>query len=517
MKVKKVCILGGGTAGFSVAAVFAKYAEMVSANLDITVVYSSEIGKIGVGESTLLSINDLFNYLGLKDEDWMKECNATYKTSISFENFYKKGSSFQYPFGDMRLFGQLHLRKWFQLKEYYPDIFSPEVFARYILPHTRMNEKNRLTEEQDIYGYNFDLISAYHFDTHLLSKFLRKYAEDRGVKFIDDFYKESVLDSKGNIEKIICENNTIDSDIFFDCSGFRSLLLNGVMKEEFIDYNHTLINNRVVRAKIPYTNKEKQLKNYTNCVALDNGWCWEIPLWDSLSVGYVHSLKFASEDAIRDEFKKHCLEKHSIDIDKENINIDIINYKTGRYKRGWVKNVIGVGLAYGFLEPLESTGILTLLQNTFRALELLSKRDLFWTNVDRDMFNHGVAAEVDSLRGFVEMHYAFSSRDDSEYWRYVTEDIEYPKEFQTTYYDIMQMTIINRDYFVGNTGIPFIISGMNYSHFSPACIKNEPESEDITQMKELFVKEDERLYSIVEKYPSTMKFLEQKIYGKENS
>lgn len=512
MKVEKICILGGGTAGFSVASMFARYKEIDNKNLDITVVYSSNIGNIGVGESTLFSINDFFHFLGLKDEDWMKQCNATYKTSISFENFYKKDTQFQYPFGMVAFEDSQYATKWFEMKDHFPEIFTPDTFARYLLPWTRLNEENKLTDNNDIPNYNFDNLSAYHFDTHLLAKFLKQYCIDRGVKFIDDVYTHSILNDDGTIEKIVCNENTIESDLFVDCSGFKSLLLEQVMGVEFIDYNHTLINNRVVRTKIPYSDKETQLKNYTNCVALDNGWCWEIPLWDSLSLGYVHSLKFSSEEEILKEFKSHCKQK-GVKIDDDDISI--INYKTGRHDKGWVKNVVAVGLSYGFLEPLESTGILTLLHNGFRLIEMLSKRDLFYTDIDRNIFNYTVAKEIDNLRGFIEIHYALSQRDDSDYWRYVTNDIDYQSNENINYFSVMEMTVTTRNYVenysVGN-GLAFVLAGMGYSHYSPAFNKLTKPSEELIFRKNRFVEEDKEYKKVLSTYPSTCQFLKQKIY-----
>jgi len=509
MKINKICIFGGGTAGFSLACLLARFKEVSKVDLDITVVYSSDIGTIGVGESTLLSINDLFRYLNLKDHEWMPKCNATYKTSIAFENFYKKDTTFQYPFGNILPRDYAYINKWFELKEHYPHIFTPDTYARYLVPHTRLNERNKLTDKKEIPGYDFQYQSAYHFDTGLLSKFFREYAEFRGVKFIDDLYEESVLDFEGNIEKIVCKNNEVHADLFYDCSGFKSLLLEKVMNSEYIDFNETLINNRVIRAKIPYTNKEEQLKNYTNCVALDNGWCWEIPLWNCLSIGYVHSLKFSSEEEVMEEFIQRC-KKHGVD----EVETSIINYKTGRHKKGWVKNVIGVGLAYGFLEPLESTGILTLLINSFKSRELISKRNLFYTNVDRDAFNMSVAKEMDALRGFVELHYAYSSRDDSDYWRYVTDGVPYSMDTNSDYYNSLYLSSVERKYILPgmSSGLPFIMGGMNYSVFSPAFTHIEPETEELIQRKNAFLQEDREYYNLIKKYPSSMEFLQEKIY-----
>jgi hypothetical protein len=200
-------------------------------------------------------------------------------------------------------------------------------------------------------------------------------------------------------------------------------------------------------------------------------------------------------------------------VDINTNDVTVINYKTGRHEKGWVKNVISVGLSYGFLEPLESTGILTLLHNSFKALEMLSKRDFNYTNVDRDIFNYTVAKEIDFLKGFVEMHYAFSSRDDSDYWKYVTEDINYPKTEDTEYFRIIKQTVDTRKYVNHNgVGSSFILAGMGYSHYSPAFNKRQETYQELYQRKEVFEKEEEYYTNMITSYPSTMQFLEQNIY-----
>ena len=354
MKVKSICILGGGTSGFAMSAALARYRELSGIDFDIQVVYSKSIGSIGVGESTILEINKLLDYLGLEDKDWMKECNATYKTSIRFEDFYKKGRYFHYPFGKIKKErnNPSVLNEWFIKKDTFPDIYTPERAATFFIPHTILAEKNKLFNNSD---YDLKKNTAYHFDSHLLGKFLEKYSKKRGVKVVEDNFYGISPNEDGSIKSLVCDRDIYSADLFIDCSGFRSLLLGTMMGEKYISYSDTLINNKVLRAEIPYKNKEKELKNYTNCVALKNGWCWEIPLWDKMSVGYVHTNRFADEKEIEQEFFEHVGE----------VDYDTIEFKTGRYERGWVKNVVAVGLSYGFVEPLESTGIETTLINIF--------------------------------------------------------------------------------------------------------------------------------------------------------
>ena len=514
MHVNTICILGGGTSGFTVASILARYREVSGLNFSIKLVYSKDIGTIGVGESTLLSINDLFNYLNIKDSEWMKECNATYKTSIRFEDF-NKGTYFQYPFGDIdpRRSNASGIRQWFISKEVDSEVFSPERASLYFLPHTILAERNKLTRD-GIDGFDFDRNTAYQFDAHKLGNYLRKYAEGLGVEVIDDRFIGSLRDENGFLTDLVCKDGTYDADLFIDCSGFKSLLLGGELKEEYISFKDTSINNKALRAKIPYTNKEEQLKSYTNCVALENGWCWEIPLWDGMSLGYVHSDKFATEEEIKREFVNRY----------GNIDCELIEFKSGVYERGWVKNVIGVGLSYGFIEPLEGTGIATTLDNSFRMLECLSKRDMNYTSIDRDLFNYSIKKRMYSYRGLLDMHYYLSTRDDSKYWRHVTNEIDYAYDDDpfSMYNQFCVDTMIRRDYSQLNTtaGALFIVTGMNYSCFSSAITQAEISIDNnilLDSNTTLFKDYLKSLEDRVKELPSTFNFLSNHIYGEENN
>ena len=509
MNIREVCILGGGTAAIFTASVLARLKELGTdnhtKNLKIKCVYSDKIGTIGVGESTLQSINIFFKYLGLNDNEWMKFCNATYKISIRFEDFYKKGTYFHYPFGDAIQPYENYLNDWFILKEKYPKIFKQNTFSDYALPHTRMCELNKLTNQDFVAGQNFENNTAYHFDTHLLNDYLKSYCKKRGVEFIVDEYIDSDLDDSGYITKLNCKNNTIRSDIFIDCTGFKSLLLGKLMNVNYVSFSETLINNRVVRAKVPYKNIKTQLKNYTNCFALNNGWCWEIPLWDCMSVGYVHSTKFSNEEQILDEFFNHT-KKYT----KEKIDYSIVDYKTGRYEKGWVKNVIGVGLSYGFLEPLESTGILTTLHNVFELLDILSKRGLQYTKIDQDIFNYSVNKKIDDLRGFIELHYALSSRDDTDYWKFVTNEISYDSY---DYNSFLYSTVVDKMYHsnINFSGMAYLASGMNHSPMCDARMKID--NENYSKLRDNYVKNNRIVDNFLKKQSSTYEFTKRHIYS----
>lgn len=514
MQVKNICILGGGTAGFGISSMLARYRELSGLDFGIKVVHSEEIGRIGVGESTLININDFFGYLGLRDSDWMSKCNATYKTALKFTDFYKKETEFYYPFG--RIDPKVDVSKWFVSKDLYPGLFTQDKASLYFIPSSILSLRNKLTDQLTGKGFDFDSSTAYHFDAHLVGNFLKEYSEKRGVEVIDDKFYGTEQDKYGNIESIVCDNGSYHADLFIDCSGFKSLLLGKAMMEKYVPFSDTLINNKVLRAKIPYSNKEEQLKNYTNSVALDNGWCWHIPLWNHISVGYVHTNQFATEEEIEQEFFEHVGE----------VEYETLTFRTGRYDRAWVKNVVALGLSYGFIEPLESNGISSTIKNFFSLTEQLFKRDLHVTQVDRDIFNNKVGNEnIDPLRTFVELHYILSLRNDTDYWRYTTEVINWfgSNTSGFSYETFLKDVSIDRSYPTENHLYPthlFTAAGNDYSFVPKDAIINPVARKDLIDQFNIqpleFQGQLDELEDFVKSFPSTYKFLAENIYQHES-
>lgn len=500
--INKICILGGGTSGFFTAAVLAKYAKNNNLNLKIECVYSSKIGIIGVGESTQLNINDVLQFLNLKDEDWMTKCNATYKTNIAFESWSEVGKQFFYPFGTIGDNNNI----FFELLATFPDKIDRYQFSRFAFFHSRLAEFNKLTDEE----WNFDGLTAYHFDTHLLSKLLLNYCKENGVEFFDDEYV-SCKQNEDGIEYITCKDSGDHyADLFVDCTGFKSLLLGKELKVPYKTYSDTLINHRALICKVPYVDKNNQLKSYTNNVTMNNGWCWEIPLWDGMSLGYVHSLKFSDEEEIRKEFETFILDKYQVTPE----NIRSLDFITGRHESGWVKNVVAIGLSYGFIEPLESTGIHLGLNNLYRLIEIISSQKVI-NSFDKKLFNYSVNFEMDRQKGFIDMHYAAAHRCDTPYWKHIINEIEYDWESLNCKHSL-NMTILDRDYssdFYG--GLPFILAGNGYSPYNPGFLKKEEIEIWADIRKNEWLKLDAELNEKVEKFKTTFEFLKEKIYTDE--
>ena len=494
MITKSICILGGGTAGFMCAAVLSQYVKNSNVDLKIKCVYSSKIGIIGVGESTQLAINGIFQFLKLSDKNWMPKCNATYKTNVRFENWAEE--PYYYPFGDMT--GE-DVSQFLVMMDLFPEEIKRTQFARHVRGSSRFAELNRLSDE----GWDFNELTSYHFDTHKLSSLLYDIGLENGVEYIDDVYVDSTLDNDGGIDFISCEqtgNHT--ADLFIDCTGFKSLLLGEKLEVEYISYSNTLINNRVISAKIPYQNKEEQLKSYTNNVAMKNGWCWEIPLWDGLSVGYVHSTKFATEEQIHKEF----VDRYSVEPNSP------IYFKTGRYKNAWVKNVVAVGLSWGFIEPLEATGLASVVNNIFRLLETLST-NLAINSFDKHAYNRACNLELDGLKTFIDMHYAAVHKEDTEYWNYVTNIIEYPWDQRNCGRSI-ELIMGDRDFSNKqiNGGLPFILVGSGYGPNSPGFIDALGDKKHYERFKDAWLSYDLEMTDIFLNFPTTFEYTNKKVY-----
>ena len=413
MKINSICIVGGGSSGWMTAAALSKNFP----NIDFTLV-ESDINPVGVGESTLGSFNRFLRYLGLEDKDWMPHCNATYKTSIAFKNFREgNGERFQYPFGDYVT--EYDTNFIYYLRHHYPEFYPPEEAARFINFQTFLAESNRFTND-GIEGttYNSKKNVAYHFDAALFGKFLKeKIAIPNGVKYFNDKISYCTKDEKGNIKALHTDKgNSFTADLFIDCTGFKSLLLGKFMGVPFKDYSDWLFNDTALATQIPYIEKNEQMRSWTDCIAMSNGWVWEIPLWNRIGTGYVFSSKYITPEDAEVEYRDFLSKQHSKEI-ADKAKFKLIKIRHGRHDNAWEKNVVGVGLSYGFIEPLESTGLMTTHENILTLGDILSNIN---NNVvgqkDRDLLNYYINSLTDSMMVFVNMHYYLSSRSDNLYW-----------------------------------------------------------------------------------------------------
>jgi len=460
-KTDKIIILGGGSAGWMTAATLInQFPEK-----DITVIESPNVPTVGVGESTLGQINPWLDMLGIEDEDFMPHTDASYKLSIRFEDFYKKGDGgFHYPFS-RPVENNLTMGKqqWFIKKYLNPEIKQSD-YATWVYPNMSFVNNNTLSknEKQEIPGFRFKYDTAYHFDAAKFGLWLQEqYCKPRGVKHIQEEIemRRIVQDSDANIVSL----NGYEADMFIDCTGWKSILLGQTLNEPFNSYSDLLPNNKAWATRVPYKDKEAQLEPYTNCTALGNGWVWNIPCWHRIGTGYVYSDKYVSDEEALAEFKKHLDEKGH---DYSESTFNSIKMRVGIHSRIFVKNVCAIGLSAGFIEPLESNGLLSVHEFLINLVKIM-KRDSVISQWDKDSFNVTCKNFFDEFTEFVSFHYALSHRTDTEYWRDITNKSFHEKRLNDNSLVLnMKAMMIEEDFYKSTGGAHCIATGMNYDAVS---------------------------------------------------
>ena len=457
----------------------------------ITLVESPDIPKMGVGESTLGRFNYYLEQLELKDEDWMSKCDATYKTSIRFKNFREgKGEKFQYPFG---YWDCDNFVNFFNLQKLYgKEIYSTEEFARFCNKNTYFADYGKINDKIPNSTFDFNIDVAYQLNANKFGVYLRDHiAVPNGVRHIYGNVNQ-IVRKNGVIESIITDHHAILADLFIDCTGFKSLLLDS----EFISFNDQLFNDKAIATHIPYTDKETQMKTYTDCVGMNSGWSWTIPLWNEMSTGYVYSSQFISDEDAEKEFREH--------LNGYDGEFKYINIKHGKHKEAWVNNVVAIGLSYGFIEPLESTGLLTTHENIVYLCKVIHLSEMLKGSInqsDISRFNNQVDQKTEDLKNFTIWHYILSSRDDTPYWRAYKDvkikGINNPKEIISK-----MLSDINGE----PDGLLYIGVGMNYQPY------NIPVFEDIHSQ---YIIDRENMIQWVKQQPSHYQYLKENIYSSD--
>ncbi len=398
-----VVVVGGGTAGWMTAAAVAK---LLPHKASVHVVESEDIGIVGVGEATLPHIRAFIQRLGLDEAEFMARTGATFKLGIEFRNWGKIGDSYIHPFGAFGtdVAGVPFHQYWLRMKETAGPIsdYSAPVCA------ARANKFSPPDTDPRSLGSTFGY--AYQFDATRFAPWLREVAEASGAMRTEGRIVDVRLnDETGNVASLLLANGeSVCGDLFIDCSGFRSLLLGGALEEPFENWSHWLPCDRAVA--MPTQHASGPLAPYTSAIAMDAGWRWRIPLQHRVGNGYVYASAFCDESSAMDALKR-AVEAPSLAEPRP------LRFRAGRRARSWVKNCIGVGLAGGFLEPLESTSIYLIQVAIMQLVELFPENPI--ADIDRDEFNRVVDLEYDRIRDFLILHYHATTRDDTPFWNYV--------------------------------------------------------------------------------------------------
>jgi tryptophan 7-halogenase len=403
--IKKYVILGGGTAGWMTAAALARFIN--SEYTEIILIESDSIGTIGVGEATIPHIRVFNDLLGIEEPDFMRAVNATYKLGIRFSGWGNSKSDYYHPFGNhgFPINGLGFHHYWLGAKKSGADI---EPFDLFSMANVLAREEKFIYPSSDPDDVLSTFSYAYHIDATAYAKLLRSYAEARGVIRIEGEVTSVAKNQEtGFIESLrLVSGQCIEGNLFIDCSGFRSRLLGQELGIEFESWKKWLPCDTALA--VPAAGGSV-MQPYTHSSAKKAGWCWRIPLVHRIGNGHVFSSEFTSRDEALDELNNNFSEE----ILRDPI---LIKFEAGIRKKTWEKNCVAIGLACGFLEPLESTSIYLIEVAILKLLELLPIDNKGYSLEEKE-FNRQMENEYLKVRDFIILHYALNQRTE-DFWQY---------------------------------------------------------------------------------------------------
>ncbi len=413
--IEKVVIIGGGTAGWIAAAALSK---LLGQTVAITLVESEAIGTVGVGEATIPQIRRLNAMLDIDEDEVVRATDSTFKLGIEFSNWGQIGERYLHTFGDPGInLGNLHFHQYWLR---YSAEGGTDSLWDYSL-HNQVAYAHKFGRMEKIGNTSMTgLAYAFHFDASRYAQFLRKSAEAGGVRRREGRVVDVALNTEsGHITHVTLNSGElIEGDLFIDCSGFRGLLIGEALGVGYRDWSHWLPCNRAIAVACEPT---APLLPYTKATAHEAGWKWRIPLQHRTGNGHVFCDSFTDEDTATRQLIDN-LDASPIAEPR------LLQFTTGRREQFWYKNCVSLGLASGFLEPLESTSIHLIQSNVSRLIELFPTKAFAPPHAAE--YNRQVGHEFDLIRDFLILHYHQTQRDDSEFWRYCA-NMDVPDSLRT--------------------------------------------------------------------------------------
>ena len=402
--LKKIVIVGGGSAGWMTAAALS---DALGSSCDITLIESEAIGTVGVGEATIPPIRTFNQRIGIDEATFLKETAGSYKLGIQFVDWSRKGHAYFHPFGQYGAeFDKVPFYHYWMRESLSGKLEGPIDDFSMCWAMAKAGKFAHPEADRRKIQSTFDY--AYHFDAGLYAAFLRRLSEARGVTRIEGKVIDVTMrGDNGHIESVsVDDGRTVDGEFFIDCSGFRGLLIEGALEAGYENWQRWLPCDSAIA--VPCA-KQETITPYTRSTAKQGGWQWRIPLQHRTGNGYVHCSEFISEDDVRDELMSS--------LDGEPLaDPRTLHFVTGRRRRFWDKNCVAIGLSAGFMEPLESTSLHLIQYGILRLIALLP--DTAMSPLLAREYNSQTTAEYERIRDFLILHYKATTRDDAELWRY---------------------------------------------------------------------------------------------------
>lgn len=385
-QVKSLTVVGGGTAGLITAIIL-----KIRCNIDVTVIHSSNIGIVGVGEGSTEHFSEFMKFANIKPSEIINECDATFKTGVLFENWSNKKYMHSVWSDYSSNFGQYFNIYAKQISEN-KDIFFPKYLYDNLCPKDFILDFD-----------NFPKVNQYHFNTFKLNDFLIKIAKKNNITFFDDEIKEVILKEDGYIDELIGIKQKYRSDFYIDATGFQKILMNK-LDNKWISFANYLKMKSAITFPIDDLENKKNYNIWTLSKAMSAGWRFQIPVVGRTGNGYIYDSDFINADQAKLEVEKDL--GHKVEIKKH------FNFDPGMLENIWKKNCVAVGLSGSFFEPLEATSIGLSIQQSFLLMHKIANYD---DKVIND-YNKNIKEVIENIRDFIVLHY-INNKNNTEFWK----------------------------------------------------------------------------------------------------
>lgn len=407
-EVKRIVVVGGGTAGWLAANHLAKKLKPAETPLEVVLVESASIPNIGVGEGTVPAIRSTLKYLGISETEFIRRCDVSFKQSVKFVDWnWQPGQTEGNYYHHLFDFPSIQLN---DPTESWLRAAMPGAYADYTSFQGRLIDAGLAPKSIKHAEYEGLSSYAYHLDANKFSELLAEHAVDKlGVKRQFADVTGVVLADDGSIECLKTDDGEdILGDLFVDCTGFSSLLLGKYLDVPFRDLSHILLVDKALAVQCPYSVQDGDIPGFTRATAKASGWVWDIGLRSRRGVGYVYSSRHEAKTQAEDNFRSY--------LQRDDLEFREIDMRVGRREKFWHKNCVAIGLSQGFVEPLEATGLL-MFDATAKMLADLFPYVREQLPLAEKQFNEKVDYAWDRVVDFIKLHYCISQRDDSEFWR----------------------------------------------------------------------------------------------------
>lgn len=425
--IKEIVIVGGGTAGWLTAGILAaEYKNNLALGMQITLVESPEVSTIGVGEGTWPSMRATLRKIGISEADLVTQCAASFKQGSKFVGWRTglEGDAYHHPFTIPNGYLECNLVAAWQAQ------FSHLPFADVVSVQNYVSESGRSPKQFTTPEYAGAVNYGYHIDAGKFGELLQKHCTSRlGVKHIVDHVTHVISAPNGEIAAVNTkEMGAVAGDLFIDCTGFSCLLLGQHFGIPFIDKNKYSINDSAIATQVPYAESSSPIASATVATAQSAGWTWDIGLSSRRGVGYVYSSAYISDEQAELELRAHIAKSAGVDV-AEKLSARKFSIRVGHREQFWYKNCVAIGMAAGFIEPLEASALalVELSANMIRdefpltvaTMPLVAKR-----------FNSVFQYRWERIVEFLKLHYVLTERRDTEYWRYMSGPDAMPEQLQ---------------------------------------------------------------------------------------